>query len=110
MTRGDVTADFRSLLMSCCAARLPPREPIDAAKLIGTNAARSWFILTSRGLTHTPKPGDVRHRPEPAPVRPPSLPPDFPDIARNPSSELQPPPDGSATPDEVAGTTPAPAG
>ena len=56
-----------------------------------------------------PKQGDVRHQPEPAPVRPPSLPPDFPDIAQNPSSELQPPPDGSATPDEV-GTTPAPAG
>jgi hypothetical protein len=57
-----------------------------------------------------PKPGDVRHQPEAAPVRPPSLPPDFPDIAQKPSSELQPPPDGSATPDEVAGTTPAPAG
>src|ERR1700722_13334094 len=106
MTRGDVTADFRSLVTRCCAARLPRREPIDAAKLIGTNAVRSWFILTSRGLTHTPKPGDVRHRPEAAPVRPPSLPPDFPDIARNPSSELQPPPDGSRRPTRLRARRP----
>jgi hypothetical protein len=42
-----------------------------------------------------------------APVRPPTLPPDFPDIPQNPSSELQPPPEPSATPDVVAGTTSA---
>jgi hypothetical protein len=41
----------------------------------------------------------------PAPVRPPTLPPDFPDIPQNPSSELQPPPGPSATSDVVAGTT-----
>jgi len=40
----------------------------------------------------------------PAPVRPPTLPPDFPDIPQNPSSELQPPPGPSAT-YVVAGTT-----
>jgi hypothetical protein len=45
----------------------------------------------------------------PSPVTPPTLPPDFPDIPQNPSSELQPAPPPSATPDEVAGTTPAPA-
>ena len=41
----------------------------------------------------------------PAPVRPPTLRPDFPDIPQNPSSELQPPPGPSATSDVVAGTT-----
>ena len=56
-----------------------------------------------------PKPDDDRLQPEPVPVRPPTLPPDFPDIPQNPSSELQPPSDPSATPDKVAGTTPAPA-
>ena len=45
-------------------------------------------------------------KPEPPPVRPPILPPDFPDIPQNPNSELQPPPDPSATPNEVAGATP----
>ena len=39
-----------------------------------------------------PKPEDDRSRPEPLPVRPPTLPPDFPDGPANPSSELQPPP------------------
>jgi hypothetical protein len=43
---------------------------------------------------------------QPPPVTPPTLPPDFPDIPQNPSSELQPPPPPSASPDEVAGTTP----
>jgi hypothetical protein len=57
-------------------------------------------------LSRTPKPADNRSRPEPAPVSPPTLPPDFPDIPQNPSSELQPPPPLGATPDEVAGTTP----
>ena len=52
-----------------------------------------------------PKPDDDRPQPEPPPVRPPTLPPDFPDIPQNPSSELQPPPDPSATPDQVAGAT-----
>src|SRR5271155_680768 len=47
--------------------------------------------------------------PAPPPVRPPTLPPDFPNIPQNPSSELQPPPDPSASPDKVAGTAPAPA-
>jgi outer membrane protein TolC len=41
----------------------------------------------------------------PPPVSPPPLPPDFPDIPQNPSSELQPPPDPSATPDKFAGAT-----
>jgi phytoene dehydrogenase-like protein len=50
-----------------------------------------------------PKPDEAT----PTPVRPPTLPPDFPDIPQNSSSELQPPPDQSATPDKVAGTTPA---
>jgi hypothetical protein len=53
-----------------------------------------------------PKPDDDRARPEPAPVTPPTLPPDFPE---SPSSELQPPPEPSAAPDKVAGTMPAPA-
>ena len=54
-----------------------------------------------------PKPDDDRPQPEPLPVRPPTLPPDFADIPQNPSSELQPPPDPSATADNVAGTTAA---
>ena len=41
----------------------------------------------------------------PPPVRPPTLPPDFPDIPQNPGSELQPPPDSFAVADKVAGTT-----
>jgi hypothetical protein len=44
-----------------------------------------------------PKPDDDIPQSEPRPVRPPTLPPDFPDIPQNPSSELQPPPDASAT-------------
>jgi hypothetical protein len=50
-----------------------------------------------------PKPEEDKPQPEPPPVRPPTLPPDFPDIPQNPSSELQPPPDPSASPDKVAG-------
>jgi hypothetical protein len=53
-----------------------------------------------------PKPDD-KPQPELPPVRPPTLPPDFPEIPQNPSSELQPPPDPSASPDQVAGTMPA---
>ena len=56
-----------------------------------------------------PKPDDFTPLPAPAPVTPPILPPDFPNIPQNPSSELQPPPRHSATPDKVAGTTSAPA-
>jgi hypothetical protein len=56
-----------------------------------------------------PKPDDDRPQPELPPFRPPTLPPDFPDMPQNPSSELQPPSDPSATPDKVSGTTPAPA-
>jgi hypothetical protein len=48
-----------------------------------------------------PKPDE----PASAPVTPPTLPPDFPDIPQNPSSDLQPPSDLFATPDQVAGTT-----
>jgi hypothetical protein len=54
-----------------------------------------------------PKPDSDRGAPGP-PVRPPTLPPDFPDIPQNPGSELQPPSDPAATLDKVAGTTPAP--
>jgi hypothetical protein len=54
-----------------------------------------------------PKP-DYGRQPEPPPVRTPTLPPDFPDIPQNRSSELQPAPDPSATPDKVAGTAGAP--
>ena len=54
-----------------------------------------------------PQPNGQRAQNEPPPVRPPTLPPDFPDIPQNPSSELQPPSDPSATPDKVAGRTPA---
>jgi hypothetical protein len=53
-----------------------------------------------------PKQDYIKTQPQLPPVRPPTLPPDFPDIEQNPSSELQPPPDPSATPDQVAGTTP----
>jgi hypothetical protein len=52
-----------------------------------------------------PEPDDKKAQPKPQPVRPPTLPPDFPDIPQNPSSELQPPPDPSATPDKVAGVS-----
>ena len=51
---------------------------------------------------------DADSSPLSPPVAPPTLPPDFPDIPQNPSSELQPPPDPSATASEVAGTTLAP--
>ena len=57
-------------------------------------------------LSRTPKLADERLRPEPPPVSPPTLPPDFPDIPQNPYSELQPPPPASATPNNVAGITP----
>ena len=56
-----------------------------------------------------PKPDDYSPLPAPPLVTPPTLPPDFPDIPQNPSSELQPPPPPSASSDKVAGTTPAPA-
>jgi hypothetical protein len=56
-----------------------------------------------------PKSDDDRSQPVPAPVTPPTLPPDFPDIPQNPSSKLQPSPPPSATPDKVAGTTSPPA-
>ena len=52
-----------------------------------------------------PKPDRYSPSPAPSPVTPPTLPPDFPEIEQNPSSELQPPPPLSATPDMVAGTT-----
>jgi hypothetical protein len=52
-----------------------------------------------------PKPEYNSLLPPPAPVTPRTLPPDFPDIPQNPSSELQPPPPPSATLDEVAGAT-----
>src|SRR3984957_13062471 len=68
----------------------------------------TWLALRPR-TNAMPKPDHDRRQPEPPPVRPPTLPPDFPDIPQNPSSELQPPPDPSATPDKVAGTTPGPA-
>jgi hypothetical protein len=56
-----------------------------------------------------PSPDDDIPQPEPVPVRAPTLPPDFPDIPQNPSSELQPASDPPASPGKVAGTTPAPA-
>ena len=52
-----------------------------------------------------PKLNDYRREPDPPPVRPPTLPPGFPDIPQNPSSELQPPPEAFAATDKVAGTT-----
>jgi hypothetical protein len=55
-----------------------------------------------------PERNDDKSQPKPPPVRPPTLPPDFPDIPQNPSSELQPAPDPSAAPDQVAGVTSAP--
>jgi hypothetical protein len=57
-------------------------------------------------LSRTPKPADNRPSHEPAPVSPPTLPPDFPDIPQNSYSELQPPPPSGATPDKVAGVAP----
>ena len=56
-----------------------------------------------------PNPDIAKAPSAPAPYTPPTLPPDFPDIPQNPSSELQPPPDPSASPDTVAGTIPTPA-
>ena len=41
----------------------------------------------------------------PPPVRPPTLPPDFPDIRKTRAPSLQPPPDSFAVADKVAGTT-----
>ena len=55
--------------------------------------------------TAMPKLNDYSREPDPPPVRPPTLPPDFPDIPQNPSSELQPPPEAFAAADKVAGTT-----
>jgi hypothetical protein len=46
--------------------------------------------------------------PELAPVRPPTLPPDFPDTPQNPSSRLQPPPNPPARAGKVAGTLSSP--
>src|SRR5271169_5960896 len=57
-------------------------------------------------LSRTPKPADDQPPPEPAPVSPRTLPPDFPDIPQNSYSELQPPPPLGATPDKIAGVTP----
>jgi hypothetical protein len=54
-----------------------------------------------------PEQDNKRAQPQVAPVAPPTLPPDFPDIPQDPSSELQPPPHPSAAADKVAGTTPA---
>ena len=56
-----------------------------------------------------PKPEVERPQQEAPPVRPPTLPPDIPDISQNPSYDFQPAPDPSATPDKVAGTMFAPA-
>jgi hypothetical protein len=56
-----------------------------------------------------PKPQDYSPLPAPAPVTPPTLPPDFPDIPQNPSSELQPPAPVSATAEQIAGATLDPA-
>ena len=65
---------------------------------MGTSDVRPWFSLVSR-TNAMPKPNDDLAHSEPPPVRPPTLPPDFPDISQNPSSELQPPSDPSAIPD-----------
>lgn len=56
-----------------------------------------------------PKPEDYSSLAAPAPVTPPTLPPDFPDIPQNPSSELQPPAPVSATAEQIAGATLDPA-
>ena len=56
-----------------------------------------------------PKPEDYSPLAAPAPVTPPTLPPDFPDIPQNPSSELQPPAPVSATAEQIAGATLDPA-
>jgi hypothetical protein len=74
----------------------------------GVNCAQVLANVVKDGFHHWPE-LESDCPPEPPPVRPPTLPPDFPDIPQNPSSELQPPPDPSATPDKIAGTTPAPA-
>jgi hypothetical protein len=73
-----------------------------SCRLVGTNEVLPWLAFVKR-RNAMPKPDGAI----PAPVRPPTLPPDFPDISQNPPSELQPVPDPSATPDVVAGTTPA---
>jgi hypothetical protein len=70
----------------------------------GLNCAQVLANVAKDGFHHWPE-----LEPDLPPVRPATLPPDFPDIPQNPGSELQPPPDASATPDQVAGTTPAPA-
>jgi hypothetical protein len=82
-------------------------DPSFKLVFIGTNAARGWLmLLTDHAM---PNPADHSLRPPHAPVTPPTLPPHFPDIPQNLSSELQPAAPHSATPDEVAGTTLDPA-
>ena len=76
-------------------------------RLIGdVNCTQVLANVAKDGFHHWPElKSDFQSRREP-PVRPPTLPPDFPDIPQNPSSELQPPPDPSAAADKVAGATP----
>jgi hypothetical protein len=92
------------------------RDDIARAARPGHLGAEAFVGLARRGpRTGLPPAGKALPRDfvaahhEPPPVRPPTLPPDFPDISQNPSSELQPPPDPSASADKVAGSTPAPA-
>jgi hypothetical protein len=88
-------------------AQVPPIElPRTRRTLIGTKGFRGSLASVLEDYP-MPKPEDDRR--QPAPVTPPTLPPDFPDIPQNPGSELQPPPPPFASSDKVAGTTPAPA-
>jgi mono/diheme cytochrome c family protein len=71
----------------------------------GFNCAQVLANVAKDGFHHWPE-LESDFAPATRPVRPSPLPPDFPDLAQNPSSELQPAPDLSATPDKVAGTIP----
>ena len=79
-------------------------QPIDPPEtLIGTKEVRHWLASRIEDDA-TRQPHDYIPQPEPPPVvdrR--ALPPDFPDIPQNASSELQPAPDTTASPDKVAG-------
>ncbi len=76
---------------------------VGSRELRGTKNLAAQLLSDNGG---TPMPKQDAARPEQPPVMAPVLPPDFPDLRQNPPSELQPPPDPTARPDQVACATP----
>ena len=72
---------------------------VGSRELRGTKNLAAQLLSDNGG---TPMPKQDASTPERPPVTPPVLLPDFPDLPQNPSSELQPPPDLTARPDQVA--------